>query len=71
MTNQLFDRAIAAGTCEFLQTSGLSAMAYAAWGLLTPGPFDEFGAIAYAGVAQLAYAGWPSGNPRFRVHRGP
>jgi hypothetical protein len=30
-------------------------MAYAAWGLLTPGPFDEFGAIAYSGVAQLAY----------------
>ena len=56
MTNQLFDRAIAEGTCNFLKTSGEGAMAYAAWGLLTPGPFDEFGAIAYSAVAQLAYA---------------
>jgi hypothetical protein len=38
-------------------------MAYAAWGLLTPGPFDEFGAIAYAGVAQLAYAAGCNWDP--------
>lgn len=63
MTNQLFDRAIAAGTCDFLQTSGQGAMAYAAWGLLTPGPFDEFGAIAYAGVAQIAYAAGCNWDP--------
>jgi len=63
MTNALLDRAIAAGTCDFLQQSGSGAMAYAAWGLLTPGPFDEFGAIAYAGVAQLAYAAGCNWDP--------
>ena len=38
-------------------------MAYAAWGLATPGPFDEFGAIAYGAIAQLAYAAGCSWDP--------
>ena len=53
MTNQLFDNATAAATCDFLQTSGQGAMAYAAWGLATPGPFDEFGAIASVSYTHL------------------
>ena len=66
MTNQLFNRAIAAKTCEFLQVSGQGAMAYAAWSLLTPGPFDDFALLAYGGVAQFAYAAgceWDPNQP--------
>jgi len=55
MTQALFDRATKTATCDFLSTTGQGAAAYAAWGLLTPGPFDEFGAIAYAGLAKVAY----------------
>jgi hypothetical protein len=55
MTQELFDRATREATCDFLSSSGQGAVAYAAWGLLTPGPFDEFGAIAYAGLAKVAY----------------
>ena len=63
MTNELFNRAISESTCDFLRTSGRGAMAYAAWGLVTPGPFDEFGALAYAGIAQLAYAAGCNWDP--------
>jgi hypothetical protein len=63
MTNQLFDRATAAATCNFLSTSGSAALSYAAWGLVTPGPFDEFGALAYAGLAGVAYAAGCTWDP--------
>jgi len=66
MTQALFDRATNAATCDFLSSTGQGAAAYAAWGLLTPGPFDEFGAIAYSALAKMAYdqgCNWDSNQP--------
>jgi len=66
MTQALFDRATNAATCDFLSSTGQGAAAYAAWGLLTPGPFDEFGAIAYAALAKMAYdqgCSWDPNQP--------
>ena len=43
---------------EWRRRNGLCGL-----GLLTPGPFDEWGAIAYSGVAQLAYAAGCNWDP--------
>lgn len=39
-----------------LSSVGGGAASYAAWGLLTPGPFDEWAALGVAGLSGLAYA---------------
>lgn len=44
-----------AALCNFLSVTGSAASSYAAWGLFTPGPFDEWASLGYAGVAGLAY----------------
>ena len=64
-TAEKFKAAAGAALCQFLSTTGSAAASYAAYGLFTPGPFDEWAAVGYAGVAGLAYqAGctWDSGQ---------
>ena len=53
---QKFDAAANQALCEMLSSVGGGAASYAAWGLLTPGPFDEWAALGVAGLSGLAYA---------------
>lgn len=55
MANPLFERAAESALCSFLGYTGSAALSYAAWGLFTPGPFDEWAALGYGGLAALAY----------------
>ena len=64
-TAEKFKAAAGAALCQFLSASGSAAASYAAYGLFTPGPFDEWAALGYAGVAGLAYqagCSWDSGQ---------
>lgn len=54
-TDSKFADAAKGALCTFLGTTGSAALSYAAYGLFTPGPFDEWAALGYGAVASLAY----------------
>ena len=53
---QKYEAAANAALCNMLSSAGGAAASYVVWGLVTPGPFDEWGALAVAGISGLAYS---------------